>query len=150
MLEFENQGDLSTSGDPAAVQTASGALPSVFDRAKTSTFMRDHAQAKPTGRCAAYVRQGLEAGGFDTRGYPVPAADYGQLLTDRGAVHVSPESYMPQEGDIVVYDRYGKHGYGHIQYYDGQQWISDWKQKSIEPFKDVNGTPRTIYRFPGF
>jgi hypothetical protein len=149
MLEFENRDGPSATGDSADVQPASGELSSAFDKAKTSAFMRDHAQLRATGWCARYVRQGLEAGGFDTSGYPVPAADYGQLLTDRGAMPVSPESYVPQEGDVVVYDRYGKHRDGHIQYYDGRQWISDWKQRSIEPFRDVKGTPRTIYRFPG-
>jgi cell wall-associated NlpC family hydrolase len=65
-----------------------------------------------------------------------------------GAAVIDPTGYQPQQGDLVVYDGNPRHPSGHVQMYDGSQWISDFKQKHVSPYgSDV---PRsTIYRLGG-
>jgi hypothetical protein len=59
-----------------------------------------------------------------------------------------PNGYMPQEGDIAVFDHTAAHRDGYIQYYDGKRWISDFKQNFYSPFHDGKTPASTIYRFP--
>jgi hypothetical protein len=53
-----------------------------------------------------------------------------------------------KKGDVVVFDAAGKHKHGHIQIYNGKNWVSDFKQKSFYVWKDVpaNKVNFTIYR----
>ena len=45
---------------------------------------------------------------------------------------------MPtQVGDVIVYDRSSKRPHGHIQIFDGTNWISDFRQNSISPYSGV-------------
>jgi hypothetical protein len=108
-----------------------------------------------SGRCAHYCRLGLEAGGFgksdDAR--PVYAGDYGPFLTKRGASQVAEgvemvpgKDYVPQQGDVAVFARTAAHIAGHVQIYDGTQWISDFKQARFSPYHEPE--PYKIYRFP--
>jgi hypothetical protein len=90
----------------------------------------------------------LQAGGLDTSGHPVSAGDYGPFLERLGAVVVPNENYVPQAGDIAVFARNAAHPHGHIQIYDGNQWISDFKQRNFNPYKDPKSAgPHKIYRF---
>ena len=41
-----------------------------------------------------------------------------------------PET-VPQKGDVVVFSAIKGHKHGHICMYDGHQWISDFKQRSM-------------------
>ena len=91
------------------------------------------------GQCAAYVRQALEAGGLNTAGHPVPAWQYSTFLPKLGFSPVNNTNYM--KGDIAVMKGYPgatadpKTGipYGHIQMFNGNQWISDFKQRDFWP-----------------
>ncbi len=75
------------------------------------------------------------------------AADYGPFLLRHGAQTVSPESYVPAVGDVVVFDKTDQHPCGHIELYDGHQWVSDFMQRSFSPYRDASTTPPfTIYR----
>jgi hypothetical protein len=54
----------------------------------------------------------------------------------------------PQKGDIAVFEKNDKHEHGHVEAYDGKQWVSDFKQKNFSPYK--SDTPSvTVYRLPG-
>lgn len=75
-------------------------------------------------------------GGIDTKVHPVPARLYGEYLVGWGFSLVETANYSPVKGDIVVIQGY-KGGtadpntgipYGHIQMYNGTQWVSDFKQ----------------------
>lgn len=94
-------------------------------------FLRDHAQERSQGRCAAAVRQALEAGGLDTTGRPNAAGDYDSFLPGLGFHEVDINGYVPQEGDIVVHEPREGHEYGHIAMYDGENWISDFVQRDM-------------------
>lgn len=94
-------------------------------------YLRSHANAAPQGDCATYVREALEAGGINTSGHPVAAADYDTFLLTKGYVEVNTLNYTPQAGDIIVLERVPGHEYGHIAMFDGAKWISDFVQKDM-------------------
>ncbi|MDD4991454.1 MAG: FG-GAP-like repeat-containing protein [Paludibacter sp.] len=106
-----------------------------YDKDKAVDKMNKIALSKSQGQCAKYVRIGLEAGGLNTTGHPLAAKDYNEFLQKRGFVTVDSENYVPAKGDIAVFDSFqGKntyHAFGHIQMYNGSQWISDFKQSGF-------------------
>ena len=96
-----------------------------------------------------YCRLGMEAAGLNTDDRPRSgdAGDYGPFLLRHGAQTVSPDSYVPQIGDVVVFHKTAKHPNGHIEMYDGHRWVSDFMQNSFAPYRDQASTPPfTIYR----
>jgi hypothetical protein len=90
------------------------------------------------GQCAFYVRQALEAGGINTSIHPLAAREYGPYLESWGFRAVNTTIF--QAGDIAVIQGYlggssDSNGipYGHIQIYNGNIWISDFKQNGFWP-----------------
>lgn len=83
-----------------------------------------------SGRCARHVRMALEAGGADMRSRPVYAKDYGRTLVAIGFRAVEIEPSAAQKGDIAVFQDYAgqREPAGHIQMFDGNQWVSDRAQ----------------------
>lgn len=143
------------SENPAQAPAPEGNLASSLDSAsplsksKLSEWMDAHALTRSSHHCAMYCRMGLEAAGLNTADRPRSgdAGDYGPFLLRHGAEIVSPDSYVPQVGDVVVFDKTDQHAYGHIEMYDGSHWVSDFMQHSISPYHDASTTPPfTIYR----
>jgi len=119
-----------------------------LDTQAMSKWMDDHAGTKSQHKCAKYVRQGLEAGGADTTGHPIAAADYANILQNNGYVPITGnQKYVPQQGDITVIDRSSSSQYGHITEWDGSQWVSDFIQKNQSPYRNPN-FPMQVYRHP--
>jgi hypothetical protein len=121
----------------------------VLNKSQLSDWMDAHALSRSSHHCAMYCRLGMEAAGLDTGDRPRSgdAGDYGPFLLRHGAQTVPQDSYVPQVGDVVVFDKTGQHPCGHIEMYDGQHWISDFKQHSFSPYRDAACTPPfTIYR----
>lgn len=113
------------------------------------SWIDSHAHLHSTHHCAASVRQAMEAAGIETADRPSSgdAGDYGPFLLRHGAQVISTESYEPKAGDIAVFDRTGDHPSGHIQVFDGQQWVSDFVQHTFSPYRDQQSTPPvTVYR----
>ena len=95
------------------------------------------ARSSSTGYCARYVRKALQSAGYEFT--PNPSAyQYASrgTLAQAGFAKIS-NNMPPQVGDVVVYDRSSKHPHGHIQIFDGNDWISDFRQKSISPYSGV-------------
>lgn len=94
------------------------------------SFARLHAMPKSTGYCARYVTDAIRRGG----GLDIPntgeAKDMGITLVNAGFRLVYDQ---PQEGDIAVIQSIPGHPHGHVCIYDGQQWISDFRQNSMYP-----------------
>jgi hypothetical protein len=91
----------------------------------------------------------MEAAGLDTTDRPRSgdAGDYGPFLLRHGAKTISKDSYDPQVGDVVVFDKTSQHPFGHIEMYDGHRWVSDFLQHSLSPYRDPSSAPPfTIYR----
>lgn len=125
-------------------------------------------KAKPTcpppgeGECAAYVRSALEAGGLivsipkkhyaDASG--PSACDYGDgllaigfkvVFNNRDIVCEKIE-FKPIAGDVAIYQRFEGHRHGHIQMFNGIQWISDFPQKNMYPDQAPGLYPGPAYR----
>lgn len=108
-----------------------------------------HAHLHSEHRCAASVRQAMEAAGISTSDRPGSgdAGDYGPFLLRHGAHVVDPASYEPHAGDIAVFEKTEDHPAGHVQVYDGHQWVSDFVQHTFSPYRDqVSTPPVTVYR----
>ncbi len=104
------------------------------DKQKAAVWIRENA-LPPFGRgkCAKHVRLALEAGGINTSGHPVDAKDWGATLTARGFREVGSKGYSPLVGDVVVIQSTSQSASGHIQIYDGSNWISDFIQTAFWP-----------------
>ncbi|MDQ2769612.1 MAG: hypothetical protein M3Y54_03835, partial [Bacteroidota bacterium] len=109
------------------------------------------------GKCAAYVRQAFEAGGINTNPHPRSAKDYGSFLIGWG-FHVVSSSiqaggYSAMRGDVAVFRGYGTNHSGawngHIEMYNGNRWVSDFKQNFFTPGPGYRAppVPYTIYRW---
>ena len=95
-----------------------------------------------SGKCAAYVRQFLEAGGIDTTGHPVSAKDYASFLPKVGfkcianipsrAEQTKFTNEAARPGDIAVME-HGAHG--HICMWNGRNWVSDFVQNNMWPYQ---------------
>jgi hypothetical protein len=121
----------------------------VVHKSQLAEWMDTHALTRSSHHCAMYCRRGMEAAGLSTQDRPRSgdAADYGPFLRRHGAQVLSPDSYTPQVGDTVVFDKTAQHPSGHIEVYDGQRWVSDFMQHSFSPYRDAASTPPfTIYR----
>ena len=112
---------------------------------KWTNQLRNNANNNSTGYCARYVSNSLEAGGLNIgRGH---AKDMPNNLINAGFAQL-PLNTTPEKGDIVVLNPVGKHSYGHIAMWNGNQWVSDFKQKGINVWSDIpiNSLSGNIYR----
>lgn len=96
--------------------------------------LRARMQPKSLGLCARYVRQAIAAGGINlTR--TTSAKDYGSHLCTAGFIEyddIPSDGY--RAGDVVVIQNYiGGNKHGHMQMYDGTEWISDFRQNDFWP-----------------
>lgn len=111
------------------------------------SWLDEHAHLHSTHHCAANVRRAMEAAGMSTADRPGDAGDYGPFLMRHGAQVIQPDSYEPRAGDIAVFDKTEDHPAGHIQIFDGRQWVSDFMQHGFSPYRDQETTPGvTVYR----
>ena len=97
---------------------------------KAVSFLDAHARQHSSHRCAAFVRQALEAGGLRWQAKtPGDAKDWGEFLKNYGFSEVSSINYIPAKGDVVVIQPYrGGNVSGHITMFDGKKWVSDFIQ----------------------
>jgi hypothetical protein len=108
------------------------------------------------GRCVRYVRLALEAGGVNTNPHPVPAKYYGPFLTGWGfhvvTSNIQSSGYLAMRGDVAVFQGFGtdrtREWNGHIQMYNGKQWVSDFRQPQFTPGPGYRSPPAPyiIYR----
>ncbi|WP_419807800.1 hypothetical protein [Sphingomonas sp.] len=106
-----------------------------FDKAAFAKHLRDNAGPPfGKGKCATFVRQAMEAGGLSTVGRPRDAKDYGPFLQRLGFQKVEVDaSYVPLTGDIAVMPGNPSSSAGHVEGWDGRNWISDFVQREVMP-----------------
>lgn len=105
-----------------------------YDADAAIEYLDKHAEKKSVGLCAGYVRRAISAGGVPTYMRPPIASMYVYYLPWLGFEKIEADDlsvYKPKKGDIVVFEAVSRHPYGHIAMYDGRQWVSDFKQRSI-------------------
>lgn len=117
-------------------------------------YLNGHAYPKydkaTCGKCAKAVRLSLEAGGINTSNRPNSAKDYGPYLQNWGFGTVDKTGYSPLKGDIRVFQNYtGGSIHGHINMYNGNQWVSDFFENGFWPGRGYreNNAAFTIYRW---
>ena len=121
-----------------------------FNKNRFVEWMHNNALSRSTHQCARYVRHALEAAGVSTSDRPSTgdAGDYGPYLLRHGAQAVNVDKeYVPKPGDTAVFAKTDQHPNGHIEVFDGEAWVSDFRQRSFSPYRDVASTPPvTVYR----
>ena len=91
------------------------------------------------GLCATHVREALEAAGAVTAGHPFYAKAYGPILRLNGfrvVPKVSEDFRAFRKGDIAVMQPTRGKNAGHIQAWDGSNWVSDFLQPGFWPGPD--------------
>jgi hypothetical protein len=121
----------------------------MIDIDRAVSYMQAHLNSQPTYWCAKHLREALEDGGASISHPPRSAKDYGPILEQLGLRKVLPESYVARRGDVVVVQPMpiGDQN-GHVAMFDGNYWISDFRQESIWPshaFENANAA-MTVYR----
>ena len=121
-----------------------------FDADKATAHLTENGRDKSIHCCAWYTMRALQAGGCPA--IILPAQWYKYYMPLVQFEEIPKKGYIPQKGDVVVFDRpAGKtwkkitQWWGHVAMYNGKQWISDFKQKNMNPYrKDV---PYRVYRY---
>ena len=116
---------------------------------KAAKLATEKAAGKSLGYCARYVANALQGAGFKfTRQNSAFQYHTNGIMTGMGFVAINSTSY--QIGDVVVWAAHGGAGgggiHGHIQIFNGKNWVSDFIQRSFVPGKNYNGGKSTLYR----
>ena len=115
-----------------AVPAAPVATGAAIDLDAAIKHLQDKAKATSQGYCARYVRQAINAGGLTLLSQPGSAKNYCPPLIAAGYTALSAANYVPVRGDIfVMQPANGPSGHGHIAMFDGEIWISDFKQRDM-------------------
>lgn len=99
---------------------------------KACKTLTENAESTSKCCCAWYVMRALQDGGCPIGIYP--AWFYKHVLPLYKFKNIPLENYKPLKGDIVVIENSKEHFWGHIAMYNGTQWISDFKQKNMNPY----------------
>ena len=142
--------------DPSSQGGSSGPTEPGFDPNAAADYATDHAGSAPGGNCASAVREAIEAGGIEVA--PTGSAkDYGPNLETAGfqAVQATEDTYVPQKGDVVVFQNCTGHPDGHMQIYNGSHFVSDftqndalWPSSSPTSAWKTEKPSFTVYRHP--
>lgn len=100
-----------------------------FNVNKATRHLTENALSRSHNCCAWFVMRAMQSGGCPS--IILPAWAYRYYLPTVGWKEVSIDSYKPQKGDICVFPYKRHHIFGHIAMWNGEQWISDFKQKNI-------------------
>ena len=118
---------------------------------KAAEYALSKAQSKSTHKCANYVKNALDAGGYPKTNRCASAYQYhtNGALEAIGFTRISGHS-TPQIGDVCVTMNGNGHEHGHISIYTKEGiWVSDFKQKSPNVYGDSQ-PGNAIYRDKDF
>ena len=96
---------------------------------EAAKYATENALKKSVGLCAMYVRKAMIAGGIPL--YQGGNAWHYKYLLPILRFEEIDKNEEKKVGDIVVFQPIGKRRFGHIAIWNGKQWVSDFKQKSI-------------------
>jgi hypothetical protein len=95
-----------------------------YSSSAAADYAKAHARPQSHGECAKYVRRAIEYAGAHLA-HTLDAKDMGTILLDGGF----DEAMGPlQKGDVVIIQPAPGHPHGHAAIFDGENWISDFKQ----------------------
>jgi hypothetical protein len=111
-------------------------------RTRAAELQKQSGMAFGNRRCAEYVCIAIEKGGLTLqRPASALAKDYGPSLVAAGFIKLGKVTTGFITGDVVVIDRCTGANAGHMAMFDGQDWISDFRQ---------NGGINGIYPGPAY
>ena len=123
-----------------------GSPPPNHRAVKAARYARSKAHPKSQGLCARYVVNALQAAGYKmSRGNaatlapgPISAAGFKQI----------PNNAKQMVGDVKVWEAVPSAGakYGHICIWDGQNWVSDFIQRSAFVRAIYRTSPHSTWR----
>lgn len=116
-----------------------------YDKAKAADYITNHTLSRSHTCCAWFVMKAIWAGGKPC--VILPAFAYSDYLPKLGFDKVKEDNYKPLKGDIVVFPHVKGHIYGHIAMWNGEQWISDFKQKGIIVSKSYKQCNYEVFRY---
>ena len=121
-----------------------------FDVEKATKYLNENGREKSTHLCAWHTMRALQKGGCPA--VILPAQWYRYFMPLVQFEEVNQDGYVPMKGDVVVFERPAWRGWkhisqwwGHVAMYNGEQWISDFKQEKMNPYK--RHVPYRIYRY---
>lgn len=114
-----------------------------FNIEKATNYITKNAAPCSKTCCAWYVMRAMHAGGCFIGIYPAWA--YKHILPLHNFEKVDKQNYCPQKGDIVVIENSKEHFWGHIAMYNGEIWVSDFKQRNMNPYR--KSYPYEIFRY---
>ena len=100
-----------------------------WDGEEAGRYATENAEKKSIGLCAMHVRKAMIAGGIPLY-QGGNAWHYKYMLPILGFKEIDKKEER-RVGDIVVFQPIGKRRFGHIAIWNGKQWVSDFKQRSI-------------------
>jgi len=105
-------------------------------------------QNKSNGLCARHTRLAINAGGVSTPNNPTSAEGYTTYLPKIGFNEIPNDTEL-KPGDVSIEEATGtnKNTYGHAAMWDGNQWVSDFKQSSRNVHGSDSGTMH-LFRHP--
>ena len=143
---------LAPTGNDTATQNASASprLNGISAAGRAADGLSKIQTTTSSGKCATSVRENLERAGYrlptgKDRTSAYMYADNG-LLEDMGFQRIdNAYSQNPLKGDIVVFGKTDKHPDGHIAMFDGNNWVSDFRQRGINPYIDKKSAGQMSY-----
>ncbi|OTG84018.1 CHAP domain-containing protein [Acinetobacter sp. ANC 4648] len=111
-----------------------------IDVSKFTQKLAGVSSRRSSAMCAKSIRIALETAGARFVKHPVAAADWGNTLTKIGYRQIQPAFDHPKKGDIYIINRTNRHRFGHIAGFTGLEWVSDFKQRSYNVYKDAEVT----------
>ena len=108
-----------------------------------------NAQKKSVHKCAGYVANALQHGGFKFKRQGA-AYQYrtNGILIGMGYKEISkPKSF--KKGDITITEKNKYHIYGHMAMWSGKKWISDFVQNSEYVYSKSTQPPVHYYTYVG-
>ncbi|MBQ3364273.1 MAG: hypothetical protein IJG42_10025 [Muribaculaceae bacterium] len=121
-----------------------------FNVEKATKFLTKNRQEKSTHCCAWYTMRALQEGGCPA--IILPAQWYSYFMPLVQFEEVPQDGYTPMKGDVAVFERPEwrswkmiSQWWGHVDMYNGEQWISDFKQQKMNPYNKP--VPYRIYRY---
>ena len=121
-----------------------------FNVEKATAHLTEHGRKTSIHCCAWYTMRALQAGGCPA--IILPAQWYRFFMPLVQFEELKLVDYHPMAGDVVVFERPSwkswskiSQWWGHVAMYNGEQWISDFKQKNMNPYK--RNVSYRIYRY---
>lgn len=113
---------------------------------KACETLTTNSKEKSIGKCAKYVADALQSAGYKFNRQPSAYMYHTNgILSGMGFECIGRTNSQPQPGDICVINRFSGHPHGHICMFNGQQWISDFKQRTPVPYKE--GAPGGLWYY---